>query len=120
MAASSGSPNGARIVHHETYELLLQQNSCLGEGQAFPVFAQLSFWPERYEATRSAVNERITPRKRAVSTHWIGSPRNSTGRGLVTRKPALAKSIALLLGTLERPSIRSATSGGRWNMILSS
>jgi hypothetical protein len=50
MAAIGGRGDGARLVHHWTHELLIQQisvpnggHSCLGEDSALPVSGQPSF-----------------------------------------------------------------------------
>ena len=59
MGACGGPPYGARIVHHRTDELLIEQNtipdgdrfSFSGEVLVFPVSEPLSFSPDRYVST---------------------------------------------------------------------
>jgi hypothetical protein len=108
ICASSRPPDRTCVVHHRTDELLVEQNtvpdiqntSPVNEGPSTPNLwaAFFRIWLTRTGQVSSV--SRVTPRCRAVSTHCISSPRNSTGLGFRKRLAALTKRTAVLFDTM--------------------
>jgi len=105
VGASGGPPDGTRIVHHGTDELLLQQNnipdgetaSSVQEGsqRSHSVCRFLSHLLDVFRRDGAFIKGH--PKITGVTAHWIGSPKSCTDRAClqaagkyIVRKVALS------------------------------
>lgn len=97
FGASSGSPAGERVDHPSATgqnTVLETDHFCYGEGLARQIPGLPFFQPVWLDKVSCLCT--VAPRCPAACTHWTGSPKSCTGRGLLMCRADLTKSSAVL------------------------